>query len=560
MIHPCRLISFLGALICCCGAFADVSQPAPPSSAAKETILIEQAEGFILLGTPDPTEAVPESETGVHFIQIDVPGGKKGLRRRLEKYIGQSLTADDLQQIKRQIILYYRDHDHPLVSVYIPEQKITDGVVTFVVQESVLDQIKVYGNNNFSEKSFVDAIRLKKGEAIDENRLLNNLNFINRNPFRRADLIYAPGTTDNTTNIELIVKDRFPVSAYAGVDNTGLVHTDRTRWFAGFTWANAFNLDQILSFQYTAAPDTDKFNAITVNYTIPLPIQHILLFYGGYSRVDVHLPQSSRTRGKSSQVSVRYDIPIAPSPRLLHEVLCGFDFKRSNNTVEFVESSPVIGQEVNLTQFMCGYNLGYERNFPSWSHKVGFDLQLFFSPFSWLPDQSEMDFRTLNPSATHTYVYGRSSLNYKILLPKGFLWTALAAMQLSNQSLLPSEQFGLGGYNTVRGYEERQLNADDGLLLSTEIHSPKIKIFKKCGKCKINDSLEFLLFLDYGLSHDNHRMVGEAQTDYLLGAGPGMRYAIEKYFSARLDWGVKLHREGFPGGWSMVHFSVIGSF
>ncbi|MBS0606766.1 MAG: ShlB/FhaC/HecB family hemolysin secretion/activation protein [Verrucomicrobia bacterium] len=556
-----QLLACLASSICSQHIIADDLQaPSASSSITQMPILIEKVQGFVLTGNPHVLEEIAPDTGGIQFIEIDVPGGKKGLEKLLEKYLGRSLTAEDLQQIKREIILYYRDHNHPLLSVYIPEQQITYGVVQFVVQESVLSQVNVYGNKHFSTKRYTNAIKLKKGEPIDENVLLNNLNFINRNPFRRADLIYAPGADPQTTDIELLVKDRFPLSVYAGVDNTGLVHTDRTRWFAGFTWGNAFNLDQIFSFQYTAAPNPHKFNAFTVSYTVPLPVQHILMLYGGYSRVNVHLPQSSNTHGTSGQASIRYDIPIAPSPWLLHEITCGFDFKRSNNTVEFVENFPVIGQEVNLTQFMCGYNLGYQRDHDHWSHKVGFDLELFFSPFSWIPDQSNQDFQSLNPFATHTYVYGRSSLTYKIHLPKEFQWTALAQMQLSNQSLLPSEQFGLGGYNTVRGYEERQLNADDGLLLSTEIHSPKFKLFKKCGKCKVNDALEFLIFLDYGLSHDNHRLSGEKQTDYLLGTGPGIRYAIEKYLSARLDWGIKLHKNDFPGGWSMVHFSVIGSF
>jgi hemolysin activation/secretion protein len=389
---------------------------------------------------------------------------------------------------------------------------------------------------------------------------LRNLDFINRNPFRRADLVYAPGTNPQTTDIELLVKDRFPLSLYAGADNTGLELTERTRWFMGFTWANAFNRDQIISFQYTAAPDKHKFNAFTTSYTIPLPIQHILLFYGGYSQVNVHLPKTSRNHGSSAQASVRYTIPIIPSPWLLHEITCGFDFKRSNNTVEFVENNPHIGQEVNLTQFTYGYNLGYERNHPRWSHKLGCDFQIFLSPFSWIPNQSSHDFRSLNLGADPIYVYGRTSLNYKLLFPKNFQWTLLAALQVSNQSLLPSEQFGLGGYNTVRGYEERQLNADDGLLISTEIHSPKFKFLKHCGNWKVDDSFEFLFFMDYGLAHDNRRIPKEPQTAYLLGTGPGLRYAIENHLSARLDWGIKLHKHDFPGGWSMVHFSVIGSF
>lgn len=547
------LLTLLASALCIAKSFA----LEPPE---ENPILIENAQGFVVLGHLNTAEQPALDVPGIHFSEIEVPGGEKGLRKRLERYLGQSLTAADLQQIKREIILYYRDNNHPLVSVWIPEQQITHGTLLLVVRESLLDQVRVHGNEHFSAQRYADAIKICQGEPINENLLLNNLNFINRNPFRRVDLIYSPGGDLQTTDIELVIKDNRPASLYAGVDNTGLNHTERTRWFMGFTWGNVFDLDQILSFQYTAAPDKSKFNAFTISYTIPLKIQHILLLYGGYSQVNVHLPHSSRTHGSSAQASVRYTIPFSPSPWLLQEITAGYDFKRSNNTVEFVESSPVIGQQVNLTQFMCGYNLGYERDHHSWSHKLGFDVELFFSPFSWLPNQSTADYQSLSPFATPTYVYGRSSLSYKIRFPKNFEWIALGAIQASNQSLLPSEQFGLGGYNTVRGYEERQLNADDGLLLSTEIHSPPLKLWKKCGKHKINDSLKFLLFLDYGLSHDNYRLPHESQTAYLFGAGPGVRYLIEKYLSARLDWGIKLHRDNFEGGWSMVHFSVVGSF
>ena len=559
-----RLCIILAAILC---APSFAQEDSFEETVIESPILVEHVRGFLISGTSElPTDQ--QKQEGIQFLNIDIPGGTPGLKKILEPYLGFALTAQDLINIKHQIIVYYRSVNHPLVSVSIPEQKVTDGVIWFVVQESVLDQVKVYGAKYFSKKIYLDAIELDSGDPIDDYILLNNLNFLNRNPFHRTDLIYAPGQKEMTTDIELIVKERFPLMVYTGVDNTGIDHTGRLRWFMGFTWANAFNRDQIFTFQYTSAADPNQFNAITVDYAIPLPIQHTLSFYGGYSQVHAHLPDQNsegkkkegRTHGESIQASVRYDIPISPSPWLLHEILLGFDFKRSNNTVEFVEQNPVIGQNVNLTQFLCGYNLGYERDHGSWMHKLGFDAQLFFSPFSFLPDQSNQDFRTLNPFAEHVYVYGRSSFNYKIRLPKGFQWIALVALQASNQSLLPSEQMGLGGYNTVRGYEERELNADDGLLLSTEIRFPQITMFKRCSTCKVRDALEFLLFLDYGLSHDNHKMEKIKQTDYLLGIGPGIRYDIETYLSCRFDWGIKLHRENFSGGATMVHFSVTGSF
>lgn len=38
--------------------------------------------------------------------------------------------------------------------------------------------------------------------------------------------------------------------------------------------------------------------------------------------------------------------------------------------------------------------------------------------------------------------------------------------QLASTNLLPSEQMGLGGYNSVRGYLERQVNVDNGLIVN----------------------------------------------------------------------------------------------
>jgi hemolysin activation/secretion protein len=283
----------------------------------------------------------------------------------------------------------------------------------------------------------------------------------------------------------------------------------------------------------------------------------MLLFFGGYSRVHAHVDDSTRTHGTSGQASMRYTIPLSPSTFLLHEATAGFDFKRSNNTLEFVETVPVIGQEVNLTQFMAAYNLGFERDRGKISHKVGWDLQLFFSPFSWLPQQSQERFRSLNPLADHIYVYGRSSFNYKLRLPHEISCSLLVLGQLSNQSLLPSEQLGLGGFNTVRGYEERQLNTDDGVLVNFEILSPSFSFLKRR---HLKDGLKCLAFIDYGWGHNKHKDPDVKQSDYLLGVGPGIRYALSRYFAARLDWGIKLHRNHFPGGWSMVHFSVMGSF
>ena len=531
-----------------------------PTCSTNEDILVKEVTGVRLLGSEKAMRSNTDDNSKIQFIDLDVPGSKSALRDTLSAYLDKPLRACDLIAIKRDIILFYRDSNRPLVSVQVPEQDVTEGIIQFIVTESTLDKVEVRGNRYFSKERYSNAIKVKKGEKINENLLLNNLNYINHNPFRRADLVYAPGSESDTTDVDILVNDRFPLNGYAGVDNTGLQHIDRTRIFAGGTWGNAFGLDQILTVQYSMAPDPHKFNAITGSYTIPIaPIQHFINIFGGYSQIHVDVPFKSRTNGRAAQASMRYTIPLPPSPWILHEFIWGFDFKRANNTAFFVEDNERAGAPVNLTQFMISYNLGYERG----RNKVGFDAEIYTSPFSWVDDQSQKDFKELNPAADHTYVYGRSSINYKLLLPKSFYWTFNLAGQVSSGALLPSEELGLGGFSTVRGYEERQLNADDGVLFRTEFLSPKFSVFLPC-KRKVHDKIQFLAFLDYGFAHNiltrELRQIGEKKNDYVLGVGPGIRYNIDHYLQARFDWGIKLHKNGFPGGWSMIHFSVVASY
>lgn len=472
------------------------------------------------------------------------------LQNQLRGYLEQPIHADDLLDLKQEIVSFYRKQHYPLMAVQIPEQDVTDGSLKLCVLQSKLGEVTVTGNCHFSDEHFAKAIRIQPGEPIQEQTLLNNLYFINRNPFHRANLVYSPGKFPNTTNLDLMITDRTPFTAYAGIDNTGLDHIQRTRLFAGCTWG----VDQLLTIQYSMAPDIHKFFSVSASYILPLSIQHIINIFGGYSKVHASVPSTTKTRGYATQASFRYTIPLPATTYILQEIFTGFDFKRYNNTLLFVESFPRIGQTVNLTQALAGYLFGYEHG----RNKFSFDTQLVFSPFQWIPDQSASDFESLNPFASHTYLYLRGSINYKLMLSKRFYWTLYTSGQLSNRTLLPSEQFGVGGYSTVRGYEERQLNGDYGLLAKTEfafynVSDPTVQK-------TVETRLELLAFLDYGLAANHHAVPGEPSFAYLLGAGPGLRYSLGHYLTARIDWGIKIHRDHFPGGWSMVHFSMVGSF
>lgn len=518
-------------------------------------------KGLLLVQSPVEKSTIAEQQ-GVQIHDLIVPGKVKKLEQVLTTLaIGKPLSPDLLIDIKRTIILYYRSQGHPLVTVSIPQQDITDGVIEVVIIEAKVGKIVCKGNRWFNNKLLQSYLDIEPGDAISNDTLLTDVSWMNRNPFRRSDILFTPGEELGTTDIELITQERFPLRVYAGGDNTGNDATGNLRWFGGFNWGNAFFCDHQLDYQYTSSSDFHKFQAHTIDYTAPLPWRHVLLMFGGYSTVHPKLSMQNevfkpfKSYGHSAQGSARYQIPIGSLYRSgLKEFYGGCDFKNTNNNLEFIgdDTIPIITKIVNLSQLVAGFNCGKETG----HHKFSFSVESFWSPGRIFPHQKNANFENLRPEAKNHYVYGKLTVGNVYHFPSKWAISTLVRGQLADQNLLPSEQYGLGGFNTVRGYNEREVNVDNAFILNIEIWSFPIHLFKK-----ITDDLLLLGFVDYALGSNHKILPGEHQPPFLLGAGPGLRYAISSYASLRVDWGFKLHKVNFedPGN-SKVHFGFMASY
>jgi hemolysin activation/secretion protein len=508
---------------------------------------------LILLGqqTPLLTEDRIPQENGLYLFGITLPGSKAALETKLLPF----LVANDfdLDAIKEAIAQFYQEHQRPFVIVSVPPQELHGNALQICVSEGVVGEIKTTGNRYVSSSRLKQYLGLKPGDPIEPQRVAKNLAFINRNPFRRTDLVYTAGQMKGTTDLELITKDRNPVRAYAGIDNYGVTPTGHNRLFAGANWANAFGIDHILSFQYTTTSNVKRFQSVTVHYTAPLSWKHTLIAYGGYSWLKVPFLDVFETNGKSAQGSLRYEIPLFPSEGFLHEVSFGWDYKWTNNETQFGVSPAFVGL-VNLFQCVGSYHLDWSN---SWLNTT-LELQAFWSPGNWLPHQSNADYSKLRSFAKSHYIYGRLGSTSTFKLPLNGSFVAAIRGQYASQNLLASEQIGLGGYDTVRGYPERIVNVDNALIVNTEIRSPSFSLFPK--KKDAGDEMYFLGFFDYGLGGLHKRVGGEPKTQYLMGIGPGVRYYLNRFASARLDWGFRLHKIAPHESSNRFHFSAIASY
>jgi len=116
--------------------------------------------------------------------------------------------------------------------------------------------------------------------------------------------------------------------------------------------------------------------------------------------------------------------------------------------------------------------------------------------------------------------------------------------QYSSTNLLASEQLGFGGYGSVRGYPERILRGDNGVVFNLELFSPEYhpaSSYFKWGWLN-NDTLRFLVFFDYAHGEPHEESVTDPLDDPsdLMSVGVGLRYELDDALRWRLDYGFRL--------------------
>lgn len=503
---------------------------------ASAEVILEEPLGLRLVGNQDlVAENLPCASDrlceGVYLEGVDIVSQDPAFLRRLNDCCtGQPLTIDALEDIRLRIMRHYLASGYPLVQVSIPEQDASSGYVQIVVMESRLGSLTAQGSCYFDECRLKNGICLEEGMPIYFPSLLNDLAWLNRNPFRRSDVVFTPGVIPGTTDLVLQTEDRRPWLVYSSIENTGTPQTGSERVSLGFKYGNLWNFDHVLTYQFTSAASIRKFQSHNLDYLAPLPWKHVLDIYASYSSTHPNFDRHIKCEGISWQTCGRYGIPLNLAPERLQDIVFGFDFKRTNNNLAF-GGETITRNLVDIAQFMGGWNIS--RVDPHTS--IYLSIEGYFSPGDMTGNNTTKEFQKLQSGANCHYAYVWGNLGYSLIFTSCWSLNLDATGQAATENLLPSEQLELSGYFAVRGYPEHEINVDNGYVINLELHTPDYSFFPDW--C---DRLYGLFFIDYGFGK-NHRVECGFQKSYeLISIGPGIRYNISNNLAFRLDYGIQL--------------------
>ncbi len=493
---------------------------------------------------------------------------RQALEGATAPYTGRGRGFGDVQRALEAVERLYAQTGYSAVQVLLPEQDLERGEIRLQVVEARLGRLIVEGNKHFEQANIRASVpSLVAGNAPNIREVGRNLRVANENPAKQATVLLRSGREEATVDAVVRVVDEPPAKFSVTLDTSGTPETGRLRLGLGYQNANLGGRDNVLTLQLVGAPhDSEDPQALSVvpsnrvliagaGVRVPLyGVGDLLDFTAGYSNVDSGTVGGLFTvAGAGGIFGARYTQNLDRSGDYDHRIAYawdyrGYHFKDIRQVGSAQQQQPDVAvHPLSATYYglvrrqdnETGFSVGVARNVPGGN------------------DGSPEDFCQLGPNPPHgfsrsdgmgncpdpNYLVWRWSFNHNLALSGD--WQARIGLngQLTRDMLVSGEQFGLGGADSVRGFQERAIADDKGYRGTIELYTPDFG-----GKTGIAGArARGLLFYDFGGVSRNHPAPGDPHAQHVGSAGFGLRISRGSSGSMRIDYAWVLDEGGSPG-------------
>lgn len=462
----------------------------------------------------------------------------KKIDAELKTYIGKKLDKEVLKDLIRDVVVFMRDKNQPVVDVFAPKQDVSTGNLVILVDRAVVGDVIVRGNQYYESDTIRRYLNTAKGDYIYSDALANDLRWINTNPYRNVDVIFKPGTNPGTTDVVLETKDMYPARVFAGIDNYGSSATGRNQFNVGFSYGNLFGKDQEIIYNFISSFDFANFNAHVLQYNIPFEWRHKLSLTGSYSKAEPKgvVPGLSQ-EGENITLNGEYEIPLYNygARGFTHSTKLGLDYKRLKNTVDF-GGFTVFNNPVEIVQAYVGYDISRTTNN---SLNLG-NVTVVVSPGDITDNNDNLSFDQARTGADSSYAYLKGLYDGNFTEDNyGVGFRGLLRGQLGSGELISSEQIAIDGPGAVRGFGSNTIRKDRGFLATLEVASPYIPVLDEYLGTKLRDRVQGFVFYDYGTGTDDGVTTtpGLGSKVTLQSIGVGTRFGIGRSFNGVVEYG-----------------------
>jgi hemolysin activation/secretion protein len=492
-------------------------------------------------GADSATSAAGPASTApatVHFDinRFDVRGNtllpQQTLDSLLTPFVGKSRDFSDVMGALEAVEAAYHAQGYQLVRIDLPEQELDQGVVILNVVQIKIGRVKIEGNTHFDDANIRRSLPdLVEWQAPDMQAISKSLKLANENPAKKTVLAVQSGEQDDAVDATLTVTDESLWSATLNVDNSGTKETGKTHAGVILQNANLFGLDQVLNLQYTTTVEQpSRVSVYGVGYHVPLyALGDSMDFFGSYSNVDSGTVTAGifdlAVSGKGAVFGARYNRNLPTAGSYDSKLIYGVDYKAYKNSLQ------LLGFELGNDITVHPLSLAYQGSWALPTTNVGFALTLIHNVAGGSRG-GQQDFDMARVGAAANYNALRFDASAIQALPLDWQFRAAVNGQYTNDALVPGEQFGAGGATSVRGFEEREISNDSGVVGNLEIYTPPL-----CASIDADLQCKLLAFYDHAYATRNHALPGEFQSMSISSIGVGVRVLFRKNIDVQMDVG-----------------------
>lgn len=479
--------------------------------------------------TPTP-ELIPEttepSLERVNVQQIVIAGStvfsQDELQEVISSYVGQSLSVADLQAAADVVTQLYIRQGYITSRATLQEQTLVDGVVEIQIIEGQLEEIQVIGTEQLANY-IRSRVGLGVGKPLNQRDLEDQLRLLQIDSlFDRIKASLRPGTTSGSTILVIEAEVANPFSGSTGIDTLSPRSTGEYRLGANLQLRNLVGLGDTL-FTSAYRTTTGGSESYELGYRIPLnPMNGTLQFRIAPSFFRVTDPNELGFLFKQSGSTDIYEVdfrqPLVRTPREEFALSLGFRYRQGSTLTAGIVLPPT-----TTSTFSFGQDYTRRDFSGAWAVRSQFRLGTGLFDASAPP----------NSRGNHQFFSWLGEVQrFQVLSPDNIL-ILTANAQITPDQLLSSEQFYIGGKQSVRGYYQNARFGDNGVRLSVENRIALLR--EDDGRTLV----EAVPFVDLGYVWNN-QTASFLNQNFLIGTGVGFTLNPLPSLSTNLDFGIPL--------------------
>jgi hemolysin activation/secretion protein len=537
-----------------CGLSVNAN-PVSTASTSSPSISSLSSEELVFSPLTAPAETIQtQIAQATPIKRIEVIGSTVFDSAKLEPIIkpleGKSVTEEQLTAAANAITQLYISNGYVTSQALYTPQSVVDGVAKIQVLEGKIEKIEIVGVSAVNPDYVRSRTELGVGIPLNTNKLEDQLRLLRADPnFTSVNASLKAGTQNGLSILTITVVEANQLAGSVSFDNYSAPAVGSERMGAGLSYRNLLGWGDVFSANYYRTT-TGGSNQYDLGFSIPVnPMNGTvsLRFAPSNYRITQSPFDAFNIRGNSEVYAATYRQPLVRNPREEFALSLGYEYQRGQTFLFNDLAVPFgIGPEADGTSrtsvFKFGQDYTSRDTEGTWSLRSQFSLGtgLFGATY------------VTTPSAAFLSWLGQIQ-RVQVLGSDTILITSLDT-QLSADPLLPSQQFVIGGGQSLRGFRQNVRSGDNGIRLSVE--SRFVVARNEDGRTV----LQLAPFIDVGSVWNNSRNLNALPNqNFLAGGGVGILYEPIKRLNLRLDYAlpfVNLSDRGSNLQESSLYFSI----